>query len=70
MTGFELHMIGIGGEPMAIIFEYQLGKTKVAVDDDAYKDKNPQQLQVAEEAFYQAVLQIIRNFAENKQGEK
>jgi len=52
----------MGGEPMAIIAEFQWGKSKIDIYDDAYREQEPEQLQVAQDDFYQAAKEIIRNY--------
>lgn len=36
--------ICIGGDEMAIVKEYKIGKTTIKIDDDAYRDKTPEEL--------------------------
>lgn len=47
---------------MAIIAEFQWGKTKVYVHDNAYTDKAPEQLQAAQDDFYRVAKEIIQNY--------
>lgn len=45
---------------MAIIAEFLWGKTNVFIYDDAFKDKEPEQLQAAQDDFYQTAKEIIQ----------